>query len=332
MTSAQFALAVGADQMWIRNARRALGRPKRNDASEARWFGLVHDLHGSVGVALDHAARIADEAIVAPTHQGSIECEADPGMSIKVTLDLTRTRTLYELRLARALHLPVIDHRGRPATSYRPVVAELERRARRGSDPIRLGLSARRPAAERLAALGSMAELLVELSNAGVRFIVIGEVAGALLGTLRQPSEVDVVHDANDHSSVDVLAALLKRWRAHPRGADGSGPCSIDAAVIRSVPTLALDTDLSPVNFWTSCHVLGDYSATQAHVVSRDTSGLEFSVLDIRGLMAMARGQGRSRDYELMYELRQLGIERQRAIRFANYARSISSSSATTRV
>lgn len=330
MTPAQFALAVGADLMWIRNARRALGRPKRHDASEAQWFGLVHDLHDSLGVALRQAARIADQAIAAPRNQGSVECAADPSMSITVTINLPRLRTLSGLRLARALHLPVLDHRGRPATSYRPVVAEVERSARRASDPMRLALSARRPAAERLAALGPMAELLVGLASAGVRFVVIGEAAGALLGTLRQPSVVDVLHDASDHASVDALAGLLMRWSARPRGATGSHSCLIDAALIGTVPALALDTDLSPVNLWTNCRVIGDYSASQAHQASGDTFGPGFPVLGIKGLMAMERDRGRGKDYELLYELRQLDVQRQRAIRLENYVRSISSSSATT--
>ena len=330
MTPAQFARAVGADPLWIRNARRTLGRTRRNDASEARWFGLVHDLHASLGVALRDAARIADRTIDASEDQRFVEFVADRSMSISVAIDLARACALHELRLAAALYLPAIDQRGRPATSYRAIVADLVRSARRRSDPIRLALSAKRPAADRLAALGSLAELLVGFANANVRFIAIGEVAGALFGTLCQPSVVDLLHDASDNESLDAAADLLTRWHARPRGADQGHCRAIDAAMLSALPALALDTDLGPLNLWTRCHVVGDYAGAAKEVLDGNQTGFPFPVLDLKALAAMERGIGRRKDPELLYEFRQLAVERERAARLERYLPSISSSSAAT--
>lgn len=326
MSPAQFALAVGADQRWIRNARRTLRRRRCTSQQEARWLGLVHELHLSPGLALHDAARVADQVSAAPTSHGCIQIDGVTCLGVSLVVDLERVHALHALRLARAMHLLVRDHRGRPATSYRRIVADLARCSRRTCDPIRLALSAKRPAAERLAALGSMSELLVGLATAGVRFIAHGDTAGALLGTLRQPSAVDVLHDASDSASSAALARVLATWNARPRGIAGRD-WVIDVALIRALPTLVLDTDLGPLNLWTRCHVIGDYAQARERTVDGGASGLPFAVLGLEALAAVERANGRATDHELLYELRQLVVELERAARLERYRRSISSSS-----
>jgi len=330
MTPAQFVLAVGADQRWIRNVRRLLGRAKRDDAYEARWLGVVHDLQASLGVALEDAARMADRVLGAEGDAGLLEVGMDSSASIRIVADCARLRTLHDLRLARALYLPVLDHRGRPATSYRPIVAELARGVRRSDDARRIRLNVRLPAADRLAALGSLGELLLLLARAGVRFIVIGETAGALCGTLRRPEAVDVLHDVHDRGSLNALADVLNELSAAPRGGRRPRPGTFDVPMLGAIPALALDTRLGALNLWTRCHVIGDYPAALTLALDDSRSGFPFLVLDLEALMAMERGYGRATDKDLLFELKQIGIERQRLARLERYRRSTSSSCATT--
>ena len=137
-----------------------------------------------------------------------------------------------------------------------------------------------------------MAELLVGLASAEVRFIAIGKVAAALLGTLIQPSAVDVLHDVSDHASLGALARLLTEWRARPRGASDSRSSPIDAALITALPAMALETDLGPLNLWAHGHVIGDYARAQEHVVDGAASGFQFPVLGLEALTAMERATG----------------------------------------
>lgn len=79
-----------------------------------------------------------------------------------------------------------------------------------------------RSSAECLASLGSLGELLVVLARTKVRFIVIGEAAGALFGTLRQPAALDLLHDAQDRDSLVEHACVLDGCHAMPRGGPGA--------------------------------------------------------------------------------------------------------------
>jgi hypothetical protein len=247
----------------------------------------------------------------------------DASASVRLVIDRVRLRTLHELRLAGALHLPSLDHRGRPATSHRPIVAELERRVRRNADVHRLLRNARRPPAARLADLGSLGELLVALACAGVRFIVIGEAAGALLGTVRQPAAADVLHDAGLPTSLASLARVINEHHASPRGTREDRVRHFDAAMVGALPALALDTDLGSLNVWTRVHVVGGYAGSQEIAIDAAEGGLPFPVLGLSSLIDMQRRNGRTMDKDLLFELRQLEIERRRIARLERYRRSL---------
>lgn len=312
MTPGEFASAVGAGPKWIRNARRMLQRPPRLDEADACWWGLVHALHVSLGVGLREAARIADEVLDAHPDRDSslsgVEVIADRAGTITVTVDRLRARSLHALRYARAIHMPAFDYRGRPATGYRPMVEAVKRRARRDNDIQTLRLNARQAPADRLAALGPFADMLRELASAGVLFVTIGEVAAALFGALRRPAAVDVIHDPADEASLHALAQFMADCRAAPRGAPRLERHILDARLIGAAGTLALDTSHGALNVFVTMDPIGDYSAALA----RATNEFGLPVLGLPSLMMVERHAGRTRNRELLFELRELERERQR--------------------
>lgn len=104
----------------------------------------------------------------------------------------------------------------------------------------------------------------------------------------------------------------------------------LDAPMISSIATLALDTDLGALNLWTRCHVIGDHQGALNKVLDSGRTGFPFPVLGPQTWMAMERGNGRAMDKDRLFEPRQVEIEHQRAARLERYRRSILSSSAST--
>ena len=162
MTPAQLALAVGADQKWIRNARRLLGRPSGEDPADVRWLGLVHELHSTLGCTLAVAARIADAALAAPTGQRELRVslgEPDTGRA-ELVIDLWRDRSIHLARLSRALRRPPAERRGRPRTTRPSRGGARARAAAYGIDVARLRAGLSRTPEERLARLDENAAFL----------------------------------------------------------------------------------------------------------------------------------------------------------------------------
>ena len=315
MTSGEFAIVVGADPKWIRNARRTLRRSARLDEAEARWLSLVHELHASLDMGLCVAARIADEALAADATRSCVEMAADRAGTLTLTIDLARARSLHALRYAHAMYLSPLDQRGRPATSYRPMLEAVRRRSRRDADVHILRMNARGSPAQRLASVGPLADILGGLGSAGVRFVVIGEVAAALFGALRRPTAVDVIHDAADDASLRALAVFLEQCDATPRGAPPGKRLLLDARLLGAAGTLALETPHGALNLVARLDPIGDYAATLERALEGAVSEFDFPVLGLPAQMVVQRYGGRTVNAELRFELQELERERQREAR-----------------
>lgn len=152
MTLAQLALAAGVPPKWIRNVRHLLGRPALTGPAEARWLGLVHELHSTLGCTLVVAARVADAALAAPIEQR--ELRVSPGElgdgRVQVVVDLWRDRSVHLARLSRALEHPPAERRGRPPAARRTRGSARAKAAAYGVDVDRLRAGLARTPAERL--------------------------------------------------------------------------------------------------------------------------------------------------------------------------------------
>lgn len=153
MTPAQLALACGAPDKWIRNARSLLSRAPLDGPREARWLGIVHQLHSSLGCALVVAARVADAVLAAPAGQRELVVPLGANGETMLVVDLWRDHSVYLARLSRALVRPPIERRGRPRSDAPPRGSARTRAVAYGVDVDRLRAGISRSPDERLTRL-----------------------------------------------------------------------------------------------------------------------------------------------------------------------------------
>jgi hypothetical protein len=134
MTRAQFAMAVLADEKWVENAIRLLGRRTTYTAEAARWLGLVRVFNQEIGVTLSRAAELADEALEHKAHAGTVTVGRKEGSSAGVSIDLDRYHSTYVAALSAAIDLGGPLRRGRPRATVRRKASALERAAEYGVD------------------------------------------------------------------------------------------------------------------------------------------------------------------------------------------------------
>jgi hypothetical protein len=165
LTRSQFAAAVRADEKWVENTARVLGRQLAYTPQEARYFGIVRLLANQFGIPVARAARLADEAIEQPPDSHTYVLDESADGSAALLLDLSRYHSGFAAALATALH------RGGPRRAGRPVsVREQERKydrigaaERHGVDISLLRQSLTQSPAERLARLDANAAFLRSL-------------------------------------------------------------------------------------------------------------------------------------------------------------------------
>jgi hypothetical protein len=134
MTRSQFAMAVMADEKWVENAGRLLGRQFRYTPAEARWLGLVHILNQEVGVTLSRAAQLASEALRNDAKEGSVVLGRTARGSVGVSVDLGRFHSAYAAALSAAIDLGGSRRRGRRRPGLEGKTGALERAANYGVD------------------------------------------------------------------------------------------------------------------------------------------------------------------------------------------------------
>jgi hypothetical protein len=107
-----------ADEKWVENAPRLLGRNPAYTVSEARWYALVRVFSQDIGVSLARAASLADEALTHPPQSRTIvlgkTSVGDAGLSI----DRALFESSFAASLSAALELGGPRRRGR--ASHRP--------------------------------------------------------------------------------------------------------------------------------------------------------------------------------------------------------------------
>lgn len=145
--------------------------------------------------------------------------------------------------------------------------------------------------------------MLAGLTEAEVRFVVVGGVAGALHGAERVTNDLDVVYDARDPESVRALAALLARWQAYPRGVERGLPFIMDERTLRMAPTMTLSTREGDLDVLERIDGVGGFAAVAEHSIQAEALGVTFRVLDLPTLVKAKRAAGRGKDREALLEL-----------------------------
>lgn len=127
LSAARFAVAVGADPKWVRNAAAVLGRPIRYTVAEGQRLGLVRELHAGFGMPLKAAEGLAETALSAGgdgSREMSVKANADSSAELRI--DIERYRSTFTARLSRARTLGTGKQRGRPRKWARGSIAAAE--------------------------------------------------------------------------------------------------------------------------------------------------------------------------------------------------------------
>jgi predicted nucleotidyltransferase len=153
-------------------------------------------------------------------------------------------------------------------------------------------------------------KLLPLLVRGRVEFILVGGVAGNVLGTARLTYDVDVVY-SRSRANLERIAQLLKPHRPYLRGAPPGLPFALDLPTLRNGLNFTLTTKLGDLDLLGEVVGGGGYRDLLPHSFVVEAFGVEFRCIDLPTLIKLKRAAGRPKDLESVAELQALLEERQ---------------------
>jgi predicted nucleotidyltransferase len=147
------------------------------------------------------------------------------------------------------------------------------------------------------------------LADAGVRFIVVGGIAGIAHGSARVTFDIDLVY-GRDPQNLERLAATLAPHRPTLRGAPAGLPFRLDTATLGAGLNFTLDSSLGPIDLLGEIAGGGTYEQLLPRTVELQVFGRACRVVTLEALIALKRAAGRPKDLEAIAELEALRAER----------------------
>lgn len=144
--------------------------------------------------------------------------------------------------------------------------------------------------------------LLRALTDGRVDFVVIGGFAAIAHGASRITHDLDICF-AGDPVNLDALGTVLIGLGARLRSVDEEVPFVPDAATLRRVRVLTLDTDHGPLDVLVEPSGAPAYARLRQDATALDVSGMRVLVASIDDLMAMKDAAGRPKDLLDLEEL-----------------------------
>jgi len=144
--------------------------------------------------------------------------------------------------------------------------------------------------------------ILRRLVERGVDFVVIGGIAAVLHGSPRATFDLDVSF-APDEGNLAALGEILVGLDARPAGVDEALPFTPDAATLRRIEVLTLDTSLGRLDVLARPAGAAVYEALRRRAERFDLGGFSVLVASIDDLVAMKRAAGRAKDLADVEEL-----------------------------
>jgi hypothetical protein len=146
---------------------------------------------------------------------------------------------------------------------------------------------------------------LTLLSDAGVRFVIIGGLAVTIHGSSYVTFDLDICY-ARDDENLARLARAFRPVNPRLRGAPAGLPFRFDEETLRRGLNFTLTTDVGDVDLIGEVAGVGDYPAVAAASLPVELFGKEYAVLTLDALIASKRAAGRPKDLQLLPELEAL--------------------------
>jgi hypothetical protein len=144
--------------------------------------------------------------------------------------------------------------------------------------------------------------LLAALNDAGVKYIVIGGVAGILHGAARVTYDLDILYERSPEN-YERLAKAFSDLDPYLRGAPPGLPFSFDERTISRGLNFTLTTSLGDVDVLGEVPGDGRYERLRSSAVVATIGDLEVPCVALNQLVQLKRAAGRPKDLEAIAEL-----------------------------
>jgi hypothetical protein len=149
----------------------------------------------------------------------------------------------------------------------------------------------------------SPTQLLVELSQAGADFVVIGGIAVVAHGHIRSTRDLDITYDTSA-ANLDALGKFLIAADARLRGVAEVVPFMPDHRTLERVEMLTLETRHGSLDLLAAPPGAPPYRQLRKRAEAIEIEGRTVRIASIPDLVAMKRAAGRNRDLEDVEALR----------------------------
>jgi len=133
------------------------------------------------------------------------------------------------------------------------------------------------------------------LHDGGVRFVLIGGLAGRERGSTTVTNDLDICYDRGP-DNLERLAAVLNAVHARLRGVDEEVPFVLDARTLRNGDSFTFVTDYGSIDVLATPSGTSGYADLAASADTRDFGGFTVDVVALDDLIRMKRAAGRPKD------------------------------------
>jgi predicted nucleotidyltransferase len=143
--------------------------------------------------------------------------------------------------------------------------------------------------------------LLGPLVEHGVRFVLIGGMAGIARGSSYPSFDLDIAY-ARDKANVKRLVSALKEIGVRLRGAPGDLPFQLDERMIENGANFTFVTPFGDLDVLADVAGVRDFEELATGSEEKDVFGLPVQVASLDHLIAMKRAANRPKDRNMVEE------------------------------
>lgn len=146
------------------------------------------------------------------------------------------------------------------------------------------------------------------LARHGVRFVLIGGLAGRALGSPIVTRDIDICY-SRDLANLDHLAAALREAHAKLRGVSDDVAFILDAATLEKGDAFTFVSDVGAIDILGTPAGTTGYDDLAESAIHVDIAGHDVAVANVDDLIRMKRAAGRPKDFRAVEELEALRDE-----------------------